>query len=265
MYEDMTVRQALSVGASWVVSRAKADLDAWIDRQSRLYAHAAAVCTMSRWTADSVIEDYAVSPAKVHVVGAGANHVVDLAPDRDWSVPRFLFVGVGFNRKNGDAVLRAFEALHRARPEARLDVVGEHPPLDLEGVVGHGRLSLSDPGQRAQLTELYSRATCLVLPSRLEPFGIAYLEAASAGIASIAGNVGGTFVDNACGRLVDPLDDDAILGAMRELSDPDLARRLGAVACERARLYTWPLVAGRILRCFASALGRPTDELPEFL
>jgi hypothetical protein len=265
MYEDMTVRQAISVGAKWIVSRPRADLEAWIGRQSRLYANAAAVCAMSPWTADSVVEDYGVSPGKVHVVGAGANHVVRNPAERDWSIPRFLFVGKGFNRKNGPAVLRAFAELRMTHSEARLDVVGGHPDLDGEGVVGHGQLSLADPADRARIEELYAHATCFVLPSQLEPFGIACLEAATAGIPSIAGNIGGTFVDDTCGRLVDPYDDDAILSAMHELADPATARSLGAIAGERARLYTWPLVAGRILRCFAEALGKPVDGLPAFL
>jgi hypothetical protein len=52
---------------------------------------------------------------------------------------------------------------------------------------------------------------------------------------------------------------------MRELSDGALARRLGANAAERARLYTWPHVAGRLLRTFAAASGRPCDGLPGYV
>jgi glycosyltransferase involved in cell wall biosynthesis len=45
-------------------------------------------------------------------------------PRRDWSTPRFLFVGNDFERKNGVAVVSAFKRLRDQVSEARLDVVG---------------------------------------------------------------------------------------------------------------------------------------------
>src|SRR5438445_719617 len=62
------------------------------------------------------------------------------------------------------------------------------------------------------------------------------------------------------GRLVDPGDDDALVAAMHELADPATAARLGALAQERSRLFTWRAVAVRLLR----ALDFP-GALAEFL
>jgi glycosyltransferase involved in cell wall biosynthesis len=50
------------------------------------------------------------------------------------------------------------------------------------------------------------------------------------------------------GRLVDPTSDEQIFAAMLELSDPQVAERLGALALERSRLFTWRKVAERLLR-----------------
>ena len=37
---------------------------------------------------------------------------------------------------------------------------------------------------RGRMVALYSRATCFVMPSRYEPFGISYADAGSAGVPS---------------------------------------------------------------------------------
>lgn len=262
-YQDMTLSQALALGDPFVTERPRGEVDAWGRRERRIYARAAALCTMGEWAATSLRDDYGVDPARVHAVGAGINHVVEPA-ERDWSRPRFLFIGRDYERKNGPAVVRAFAALRAERPDATLDVVGEHPRLDEPGVTGHGPLALERPEAAARVAALLRRATCLVMPSRYEPFGIVYAEAGHAGVPSIATTVGAGFVDATVGRRVPPDDPAALLAAMRELSDGELARALGARARERARLFTWPLVAGRLLRALDEARGRPADGLPAY-
>jgi glycosyltransferase involved in cell wall biosynthesis len=198
-------------------------------------------------------------------VGFGANHRAS-APERDWRVPRFLFVGIDWERKGGPQVLRAFARLREAHPDAVLDVVGGHPPLDLTGVDCHGVLSQGRDGDRAAIVDLFARATCFVMPSLVEPFGIVYAEAASAGIPSIVSSVGGPrdVIGADGGLVVEPGDEGALVEAMLRLCDPATARRMGAAARERSALYTWPKVAERLLR--ALGLAAPDERvLAEFL
>jgi hypothetical protein len=66
------------------------------------------------------------------------------------------------------------------------------------------------------------------------------------------------------GIIVDPLDDDRLLEAMRALCDPTTAARLGGLAQRLSSLFTSRTMAGRLLR----ALDLPsirTEELPAFL
>jgi glycosyltransferase involved in cell wall biosynthesis len=174
-------------------------------------------------------------------------------------------VGLDWRRKNGDAVLRAFVRLRQEVSNARLDVVGFHPPLDADGVTGHGAVPVSEPDGRAKIERLFEAATCFVLPSFVEPFGIVYVEAAAAGLPSIATTVGGT-TDSVGpgGILVDPYDDEAVFQAMRDMCDPDTARTLGAVAHERSAAFTWPAFGQRVLRSFDFPPA-PGVELAEFL
>jgi glycosyltransferase involved in cell wall biosynthesis len=260
-FEDMTVAQAQRhpeyLGLPYD------QLALWRTEQGRLYARADACCAGSHWTAESIRSDYGVDPEKVHVVGRG--HGLEIAPPpRDWSVPRFLFLGRDWQRKNGDAVLRAFAALRAELPGATLHVVGRHPRLDLPGVHGHGELLLEREADRERLGALYREATCFVMPSKVEAFGISYVEAASFGVPSVGTTVGGaaTAIGPDGGLLVDPGDDGALLGALREAADPERAAAMGAAATERAKLFTWPQVAERLARALLPALSRERSLAP---
>lgn len=221
---------------------------AWTARQRRVLQAAHAVAAGSEWTADSLRDDLGVDPGRIYVVGFGRNHEPVPSPARDWAAPRFLFIGREWERKDGPAVVRAFRRVRASSPQARLDVVGEHPPLDEPGVVGHGPLQLGVPEEAAVVRDLLGRATCVVLPSACEPFGIVHAEALAAGAPSIGTTVGGprSIIGDA-GLVVDPGDDEALTAAMLRLADPDEARRRGAAALGRAPAFTWDAVAGRML------------------
>lgn len=259
-FEDMTVAQASEQGDPAYERLSEKALQRWSDRQRRIYRRVSACCVASHWAADSVIEEYGVERPKVHVVGFGHNVELEV-PERSWEQPRFLWVGADWRRKRGDAILVAFRTVRERYPEARLDLVGAHPEISEPGVVGHGRLALgSEQGQREYL-DLLREATCYVMPSSYEPLGIAYIDAATAGVPSIGTTSGGA-VDAIAegGVVVDPNDDAALLRAMLELAEPKHAAELGLHARERSDVYTWRKVAERILRALAPQ-GVDTDSL----
>jgi hypothetical protein len=256
-FEDMTVAQVLEAPyPAWKGLPASA-IQARLDAQRAAYERATACCTTTGWVAESIVRDYGIPAEKVHVVGVGRNREA-LDAERDWSVPRFLFVGVEWERKNGDGVLRAFARLRADVPEAQLDLVGRHPDVSaMPGVTGHGVLALGDPEQQAKLKDLNAQATVFVMPSHQEASALAYTEAGAGGLPSIGSTVGGSAeLIGDGGLVVDPSDDDALLAAMRTLCDPATAQRLGALARVQADRYTWPAVGSRLLR----ALGPQTID-----
>jgi glycosyltransferase involved in cell wall biosynthesis len=250
-FEDETVAQALRQTPSELAHLSPRESDRWLGRQAEIYSGARACCVGSDWAGASIRDDFGVAAEKVHVVGFGHNLAARPA-ERDWTVPRFLFLGVKWELKRGPAVLAAFEQVRARHPAATLDVAGGHPPFDQPGVRGHGLLSLASETDRAKLIDLLDRSTCLVLPSRREAFGIAFADAGSAGLPSIGGSVGGsaeTIGDG--GFVVDPGDDEALLSAMLHLCDGEVARELGEKAGAHAALFDWVAVAERILRSLA--------------
>jgi glycosyltransferase involved in cell wall biosynthesis len=258
---DMTVTQGAQL-PGWQVPLAKAGY--WIDREKDCYPNAVACCVGSRWTADSLVNDYGVPRARVHVVGFGRNF--DPRPaSKDWSQPRFLFIGLDWERKNGPMVLRTFARLREEVPGAELHLVGAVPSVAAPGVHVHGRLDRRDPAGRERMERLLAAATCFVMPSRFEPFGMVYVEAAAAGVPSIGTAVGGAAdAIGEGGVLVDPGDESALLEAMREMAQPERAERAGALALERSPLFTWRMVAERIVRALGLA-GVDSDSLARFL
>jgi hypothetical protein len=250
-FDDMTVAQAIDQAGSEYGALSAAARRRWIARQARALRSARACCFASRWAARSATADYAVAAAKTQVVGIGCGFP-RLAVERDWSTPRFLFVGFDWKRKRGDDVVRSFTALRSAHPTATLDLVGGHPPIDVPGVTGHGPLSLASTAERTRLLDLFRGSTCFVMPSRFEPYGIAYLEAGTAGIPSIGTTVGGAADPiGPGGILVDPLRPEALTEAMAKLANPDKASRLGRLAADHAAEFSWPAVAARVLAAFA--------------
>jgi glycosyltransferase involved in cell wall biosynthesis len=262
--EDMTLRQG---GATHpVFSRMSArGIESWESRRAQIYRCARMCAVASRWAADSLHADYGLPRESVAVVGFGANYQVQEIA-RAWLPPRFLFIGIDWERKGGPILLRGFARVRKACPDAVLDIVGGHPPLHQSGVNAHGVLLQTRLADRDLMAQLLGRATCLVMPSVLEPFGIVHVEAAAAGIPSIVSGEGGAreVIGPDGGAVVDPRDEDGLFEAMLTLADPVAARHMGEAARRRAPLYTWTRVAERLLR----ALGLPAPDgrtLSDFL
>jgi glycosyltransferase involved in cell wall biosynthesis len=234
-------RQAARVGRGF----------AW---ERRLYDSIDVIFTMSEWLRASFISDFGQSPDKVVAVGAGANFSALPAPaERDWTTPRFLFVGRDWERKGGPNLLRAWPALRRARPDATLRIVGPTaiPEALPAGVEFVGRLDPSTPEGQAAFDTAYREATAFVMPSLFEPFGIVFLEAMAHGLPCVAADrcaMPEIVHDHVTGRIAAPEDPGALAEALISVADPHTACRMGVAGRERMReQFTWEAVADRIL------------------
>jgi len=166
--------------------------------------------------------------------------------------------------KGHDQLLRAMTRLPAAAPGAgaapRLVVAGDgddRPRLEaLAASLGlAGRVLFTGFVSEATLAELQARAAVFAMPSRGEGFGLVYLEAMRASrpcVAARASAAAEIVADGETGLLVDPLDTDAIAGALgRLLAAPELARAMGEAGRRRLDdLFTprrfrerlWPLL-----------------------
>ena len=225
---------------------------AWFARERATYLLAAAVVTFSRETARSVIGDYGADPARVHVVGAGANVLPQLCPPSGGR-ETIVFVGREFERKGGVVLAEAFARLRRRRPAARLLVAGPAAALPLpEGAVHLGPVSFE------HLPVLLAQANVFALPALHEPFGIALLDAMACGLPCVGTRTNAIpeiVEDGRTGLLVPPGDVASLEAVLFRLLDrPEEARAMGARGRERVlERFTWAHVARRLAAVLSAA------------
>ena len=116
------------------------------------------------------------------------------------------------------------------------------------------------PLPAATVEELVARAAIFVAPARYEPFGLAPLEAGSAGCALVLGDIPSLReVGRDAALFVPPDDDEALAAALRRLiADGALRAELGARARVRARGYTPVRMAAAYSRLYARLAARAT-------
>jgi glycosyltransferase involved in cell wall biosynthesis len=110
----------------------------------------------------------------------------------------------------------------------------------------------------ADLVAFYSGATCVLVPSRNEGFGLPALEAMACGAPVIAAQAGALpEVMGGAGMLLPPSDARLWKEAIQELiRDEKKAAALGAAGVERAARYTWEDCAQRTLAVYKRALNQ---------
>ncbi|HYF24605.1 MAG TPA: glycosyltransferase family 1 protein [Baekduia sp.] len=205
------------------------------------------VICVSRWTADDVVRRYGVDPEKVRVVPNAPSLPVGDAP-LPAAGPYVLAVGDLRPKKN---LVRLVEAWRRAATGHRLVLAGAGawpqgaPPdgVELTGYVDDARLDA-----------LMRGADLLVHPSLYEGFGLVVVEAMARGVpvacadaTALPETAGGAAV------LFDPLDEDAIAGAIRRaLADRE---RLATAGRARAAEFSWQRTAELTAEVYREALA----------
>jgi glycosyltransferase involved in cell wall biosynthesis len=204
----------------------------------RKYEHAARTCDRifvnSHFTGGEVSDLLGVPEERVVVAYPGIDPVFRPEGDAaDLGSPYVLAVSTLEPRKNLPALVAAFLALRRRRPELILALAGlegwERQPLTAEGV----RLLGFVPDE--ELARLYRGAAAFAYPSQFEGFGLPVVEALASGTPAVVSSH--PSLDEASGSealRADPDDAEAFADALEEA----LAAPRGA-GVEHAGRFTW--------------------------
>ena len=165
-------------------------------------------------------------------------------------------------------VVEVFARVTKAMP-ARLLLIGDGPDRSAAEYLAmrHGVQSrIHFLGKQDNVHELLPLADLMIMPSEMESFGLAALEAMACGVPSIATRVGGVpeLIDDGLNGLLFPVGDTAAMGdaAIALLRDP---ARLAAMAHSARRTATERFCTTRIIplyeqyyeRILAQAAARP--------
>ncbi|PJI94124.1 glycosyltransferase family 4 protein [Luteimicrobium subarcticum] len=223
-------------------------------------ARASAITACSAYVARD-LERFGGDPAGVVVVPNGIDLDEPPGPPPAWLPERYvLAVGRVVHTKGFDLLVRAVASLDRVHlvvggdgPErGRLEALSDELGM-ADRVTFPGRLA------RPEIVAAMAGADCLVVPSRVEAFGIVVLEGWRAGVPVVATSHGGPpeFVDDGrTGYLVDPEDVVALSRAIDEVvRDPARAQEVAEAGRRRVEGFTWAAVAGRYEELYDSISG----------
>ncbi len=152
----------------------------------------------SQWASNSAIYDFGIPDSKVFTIPFGAN--LENIPGRERVLLRkrtdlcnLLFMGVDWDRKGGAIAYDTLIELNKMGINAHLTVCGCIPPEKFQ----HPNLTVipfldkNKEDQKKAFENLFLNSHFLLLPTRMECFGIVFCEASAFGVPSVGTDTGG--------------------------------------------------------------------------
>lgn len=228
----------------------------------RSLRRAAVVLCPAQATAEDVAQEYGLAPDRVAATPLGVDDAWRTArppspAERDvLGVPAryVLFVGTQEPRKRLPDLVAAHRAASAASdlvaPLVLAGPAGWGGPIDTAGAVRTGYL------EGPALRSLVAGASCLVLPSQYEGFGLPLLEAMACGTAVVASDLPvHREVTGGLARLVPVGDVEALAAALVATSSGTPDRGEARRRREWAASWTWTRCAAATLAAYTRAVG----------
>jgi glycosyltransferase involved in cell wall biosynthesis len=232
------------------------------------------IITDSEYSKTQISERLGVPPSKMSVIPCGVNGEF-LPMEREEALqaisaalkirePYMLYVGSMKRYKNVSTLLKAFAILRRRRDiPQRLLIVGDSAQGKRELVEECAQLGITERtdfvpyvGQEL-LPKVYGAADVLVMPSKIEGFGLPVLEAMACGTPVVSSRaaslpeVGGEAV-----LYFDPHSSEDLAGTIeRVLSSVELRENLRTKGLERAARFTWKDSVEKHVQVYQAVLG----------
>jgi glycosyltransferase involved in cell wall biosynthesis len=245
--------------AEWFLPVERRVPDAAIARDEEEYALADHILVGSDYVAGT-IRRWSTSPGvgdKIRVMDYcyNASLFADLPAPRPvvLNAPvRFLFVGLVIPRKGIQHVLEAIAKLPPS--EAELTIVGDMklPPGTFARFAD--RVTYRKTVPRAEVPAIMAAHDVIVLPSYHEGAPLVLYEALAAGMGIIQSSRGGIVVDASTGILLDRVDTESVLAAMRvPIEDRERLNEWRIAARQKAKQYSFSRYRENIARFLAEA------------
>ncbi|MGE5500187.1 MAG: glycosyltransferase family 4 protein, partial [Syntrophothermus sp.] len=243
-------------------SSSKMPSEKWLKMEMAVYHNAAVNFTMSSNISSSLINDYGIDKSRIFNAGAGSNllfHPI-MKRKRNYSGRNVLFVGARWERKGGPMLIEAFLKVIKTFPDAKLTIIGSSPVINHPNIKVMGKLPLDE------VMKYYADASIFCLPTRLEPFGIVFIEAMMFSLPVIATGIGAIpdlITDGENGIIIKSDDQEHLTAALSEmLSDPEKCRKYGEAGyLKYSNGYTWEKVGQKMSERIKSVLSAAPDRI----
>lgn len=208
----------------------------------------------------SIAAFYQLPPEKIPMVCNG----IDLSrcqPKEDYSLGETVVIThIGrFNeQKNHEGLLRAFQKIHAAFPQTRLDLLGDGERM--ETVKAQAReLGVSDSvrflGSQSNVYPYLQQSDLFVLPSRYEGMPMTLIEAMGTGVPIVASAVGGVpdmITDGESGRLTSCDSEEFAHAVIQLLENAELREKLGRNARLSSQRFSAQYMAEQYVRVYTA-------------
>jgi glycosyltransferase involved in cell wall biosynthesis len=237
------------------------------------------VIAVSAHAAREIARVLAVAPSKIDITPLGHRSSFSTAGMTATEIrtrlalgdgPIVLSVGTRKPHKNMIGLLRAMPRVRAAHPDVRLVLAGNptaHEPAllaEAERLGIAGQVTFLPFVSAEELEGLYAAATCFVLPSLQEGFGLPILEAMARGVPVACSAVSALpEVAGGAARLFDPHEPDQIAAAITELlGDSRLRECLIRLGSRRAAQRSWSATAAATLASYERAWSAHRSGAP---
>lgn len=189
----------------------------------KTYSKMGKVITVSNPLAENIKEKFGVEAVVIPNIVDTTSFIYK---DKKTKNNSFNFVSTGglIERKGMNLLIEAFNIAFKGNNEVKLYIYGEGPERNkLEKLIREyqlaGQIYLMGLVDRKEIANKMSESDCFILVSRLETFGVVYIEAMAMGLPVIATRCGGPedFVNKENGILIPNIDINEIAKSMRYL------------------------------------------------
>ncbi|MCX6245807.1 MAG: glycosyltransferase family 1 protein [Bacteroidetes bacterium] len=233
---------------------------------------AARICTVSEYSKQDIIRQYAKPAGLIDVVYDGASELyAPLQPEQIFRTrekytsghPYFVFIGSLHPRKNLVNLFKAFDLFRKDHPgDIKLLIVGARKWWTKEISKAFKEMKFSDEVvfsgrlNAGELVNVLGASLALTYVSYFEGFGIPITEAFRCGVPVITSNV--TSMPEVAGDaalLVDPFDPGSIAEAMRKIADDEgLRQELIRKGDNRKNVFNWDRTADLLWESIEKAI-----------
>jgi glycosyltransferase involved in cell wall biosynthesis len=192
-----------------------------------------------------------VDPAKLSINTPGYDKKLffPTSPISESVDPTFIFIGQPVYHKGFDILIQAFNKLLVTNPQVKLLVIG--PEELYNGTLPIKQVSFLGKLSHQEIKYHLTRASCLVLPSRCESFGMVALEAIGSGVPAIVSrNAGVSMIikDGINGWTINSEDVVDLHTRMKDCCDNSRSLKLIAKTCSATvEAYDWSNYSARAI------------------